>query len=263
MKLAIVPSARPDGMMELLDSIVETGQDWKVYVAAHEWPEDRLPELRRHPVVHRVDEGPRQIVWPERVRMMREERASVYMQLDDDMLALPSTKWDAMARYLLRNRHMGTITGNWAQYESMLPKKLAKMPRELDVIKKQPITNTAGGHMCRADVVALMWSTRRCPVGPYQFDDVQLGLVAYINGFTNARYLSSVCMHRILGAGGLKEVFKVDTGLIRNPVELITPRKSKPVYKNEAANYLMPSSRDLTQLAHNLHKMNRKRRFGT
>ena len=256
-KLVIVPTIRPDLMRRFLDALDVCAQlrDWRVVAIAQRYSDAQLAELRdRHCYVISADPQP---VYPLRVAAMQAYEADIYVSADDDMIPLPGlTQWDEMASKLMREQDIGVISGNWARSEQLLKHRLP-----IDEYVFQPITNTAGGQMLRADVARWLARNPYCPVAPYMFDDIQISLTAYVGGWRNARYRGSVLIHNILSPGGNKPLF--DSVTLHRPDPSLIRSRQSPHAKYEADNnYYMPVIADVQPFAHELHKTNRKAIFG-
>lgn len=170
--------------------------------------------------------------------------SDIWCSLDDDMFALPDvTDYEKIANILIENRHIGFVSGNWA--------KTAKMAMAKTVIDKlipQKLVFTGGGLLFRDDVADII---RNIPNEQYLFDDCLWAMYAYINGYSNYRYQGSVAVHQICTTGGRKSWLKVvhKNNRVLPPAEYLSVRPSK-----DADGYYICNDKDLTSLAHELHK---------
>lgn len=192
-------------------------------------------------------------VYPDRVSMMQEfPDVRTFINLDDDMEVIPEhTDYEPAIR---RSRvfGVGVVSCGWAKSEALLPKALQGTA---DPWIKQPIVNMAGGQVYGQHVVREM--AKR--IEPYQFDDVEAALRAYVAGYENWRFRGSIIFHRIMKPGGLKEAFARVSHSPNEP-EFMRMDAAKPVPGRESVpenNRLMPSSINLTPLAHACHKAGR------
>lgn len=251
----MVPSVRPDLMEIFARSLVATPalDEWGVRVA---WQAvSREDSARVHATlgdrltgVMRLER--RQYAYPLRVRAMTRWRdVDVWCHADDDFEFLPGLTDYARAVARAREPGVGCVSCGWVRSEAFLAKK-----QVLDEFVQQPVVNTGGGMVYGRHVVALLADNPYCPVAPYQFDDLQVGLTAYVNGLRNYRYRGSVLIHRILSPGGMKRSF-AEREHARPPDGLLRLTPSKPVYDKDN-NWLMPGSADLLPHAHELHRRN-------
>jgi hypothetical protein len=260
-KLCVLPSTRPALLRLFLEGLCEASQlrEWNVVLALQEMTHEEEVEFASHPrVVGCWGNLKKQPIYPLRRRMEARWPADVYCAVDDDMIPLLDlTRWDEMAEMLMADRTLGTVSGNWSRSfsEGMLARVL---PLKNEVIY-QPLTNTAGGQLMRADVAALLRRNPYCPVKPYRHDDVQVALTAYVNGYRNARWRGSVCIHAICSAGGLHGALN-EVECCGPDTTLLAARACKPFYKIDSNNLYMPVSKDVTKKARALHTLNRNKR---
>jgi hypothetical protein len=174
----------------------------------------------------------------------------VWCNGDDDMEFLPGETdyQEAVAKAMQPG--VGVVSCNWIRSEGFRKRAVYKKGSFI----KQPIVNMAGGQIYARKIVRLLGTQ---PVKPYMFDDVQVGLAAYVAGYDNYRYQGSLLIHRIMAPGGLKVYFNAQT-LPKPDARLLTIRACKPVYGVDN-NYYMPESSDLTAYAHLLHARNLNR----
>jgi hypothetical protein len=194
-----------------------------------------------------------QAVYPARVEMMLQlPNIQTFINLDDDMEVIPEHTDYEPAIKRSREFGVGVISCAWAKSEALLAKAL--QGKELPWIK-QPIVNMAGGQVYGQHVVREM--ARK--IEPYQFDDVQAALRAYVAGYENWRYRGSIIYHRIMKPGGLKVAFAQVPHAANDP-EYMNLHYSVPVKGREEVpenNRLMPSTGNLVRLAHLHHQKNR------
>ena len=257
----ILPSARPELLATLLTSWFDprsSTREIPLVVTTHGRPFDAFHDelvdtyLGRGVewVDHSDDYHP---VYPARVAMMLDRpRVRTFINLDDDMEVISEhTDYDPAIK---RSRQfgVGVVSCAWAKSEALLAKALKGKAKPWI---KQPIVNMAGGQVYGQHVVREM--ARK--VEPYQFDDVQAALRAYVAGYENWRYRGSVIYHRIMKPGGLKVAFAQVSHAPNDP-EYMEMAEAKPVKGREAVpenNRLMPDASHLTPLAHRHHQVNR------
>jgi hypothetical protein len=253
----MVPTVRADLFATFLRTFSATPAlaGWRLYPVIQGWSKEELARVQAMSewgrVTQAVVQDEKEAPYVLRVRTMcLHEDVDVWCNCDDDMEFLPGeTDYsEAVARVL--EPHTGVVSANWIRSEGF---------RQRAVFKKgsfvgQAIVNMAGGQLYARKIVRLLAAQ---PLVPYMFDDVQVGLAAYVAGYDNYRYQGSLLIHRILMPGGLKVYFNTRTLPKPNP-RLVTLRSSKKVYVVDN-NYLMPVDDDLTPYARLLHDRNHAR----
>ncbi len=251
---AFVPSVRPELLRKLLESWWQYGRH-PLHVHAQREPRAAWAPLEREfgglPLSWSFAEhgGP---IYPMRVRcMLQRPDVDLWIHLDDDMQLLPETNWDA-AIEKAQQVGVGVVSCNWVRSEHPNLIKRAWPPGD-QLWVKQPIVNMAGGMIYGRHVLAAMAEHAETP---FLFDDVQVGLCAYLAGYENWRYRGSLLIHRILAPGGYKTVCDSHVHALPDP-RWITVKRCTPVCKIDAHNVYMPSSASVTEAAHEQHRMAR------
>lgn len=258
----LLPSIRPDLMRALLNSWDASTfrDDFVMAVALIDYSDKECAEIfdrlgNRALLVMRV-EG-RTPPFPLRQRILDGIRnvgtfqPEVFVFLDDDMEFTTETDFSVPIQRVLDDPGCGIISCNWVRSEAPGLRKKARFEHKF---LKQPIINMAGGMVMRAEIAELIRTHER---NPYTFCDIQKALIAYVNGFTNYRYLGSILIHRILESHGLKQSYKVMPFAAPDPA-YVSARPCKQTYAFEGQNFYMPSSSDLTPYAHEQHWANLK-----
>jgi hypothetical protein len=261
---AFVPTVRPELLRKLLRS-------WRDMHAFHGWwPADTLhvhaqrePRSVWAPLMEEFFTLPLQWtmsdsggpVFPMRVQvMLAHPEVDVWINLDDDMeLVLGKTDFGPAIK-LAMEPGVGVVSCGWVRSEhSGLLKRYGWPVAPDDLWVKQPIVNMAGGMVYARKVVEKL-----VPLAgtPYLFDDVQVGLTAYLAGYENYRYRGSLLIHRILAPGGLKTAFNEDRHVLPDPAYVRTKR-CRDEFAIGEHNIYMVSSSDLTPLARETHRKNR------
>ena len=183
-----------------------------------------------------------------RVTLLREiakkGKYDAYINLDDDMILTQYTDYEKSIEKALEDS-TGFVLTNWARTEKLL---LDKVPKMADKFVKQ-IMIYQGGGMVYADKIAVIMAN--LSVTDAMFDDVW-PLTAYINGYTNYRYLGSLAIHCICTKGGM---------------HLYMSEEQRPLLCEDYVNYRyckdgksvhIPMDSDLNEKARQLHKENLK-----
>lgn len=169
----------------------------------------------------------------------------VYINLDDDMLLVPQTNYDkAIQKALCAD--VGFVLTNWARSEKLLKEKIPKMQERYI---PQTMVYQGGGMIYSEKIAELI---RQLPVEKTMFDDVW-PITAYVNGYTNYRYLGSLALHFVCRSGGMRLFMQEECPKLACP-EYINYRKGKR--PNE---WLIPMDSDISEFAHFLHMENLKK----
>lgn len=179
------------------------------------------------------------------------DHSDVWCILDDDMFAVEGfTDYDSMADVIYNRHDIGLLSSNWRKTRYMLDKVSLRK-----TLTKQNIVYTGGGMMLREDVADII---RAIPRTQYLFDNPLWSIYSYVNGYDNYRYLGSASVHEICTKGGRRKWLKEgDQTKSLPPAEWIRTRKGKGK-EGGFDEYLICDSSDITELAHELHKRNKK-----
>lgn len=179
----------------------------------------------------------------ELLRRIKQYGYDVYCNLDDDIEITPYTNYDSAVAKCLESG-TGFVLTNWTRTEKILEQKIPKISEKF---VPQALIYQGGG-MLYNDIIADLVRTK-VPCTKTVFDE-GWPLIAYINGYTNYRYLGSLAIHRICTTGGMNEFYKsVSYDDLPNLFpEYIDYKKGKNGHWN------IPLDADLTEKARTLHK---------
>jgi len=251
-KLMLMPSCRPDGLATFLRSLADTPAlaDWELGIYAQAYTPDQKDAIRDSYGAERIT---RVIYRDDRLApyMARAEcyaawsDVDVWASLDDDMECLPGmTNYQAPLKWLEANPLTGVISCNWIKSEALF-----RRARYEQTFLPQALVNMSGGQIYTRQMVDIIL---RNPILPYLFCDIQVALLAYLEGLTNYRFLGSLLIHRIMGKGGLKTMFQTQKMELPDP-RWLPVKPSRPVYGPDN-NYYMPDSSQLTVAARERHE---------
>lgn len=187
-----------------------------------------------------------------RVELLKRIKYEAYINLDDDMELTEHTYYkQALAK--AAEPSTGFVLTNWARNRKLMN---AKIPKMQDKFVKQALVYQGGGMAYTNEVADLM---RALPPVPLTFDTIW-PLTAYINGFTNYRFLGSLAVHHVCTRGGM------NTFMQNNPPqtimeEYVTYRKAKRI-NGTGMDLLIPMDSDLTPKAKEAHIKARIMKFG-
>jgi hypothetical protein len=243
--LIVSTADRASRCVELLNSIRSHRlyADSPVYVVTQGYDDDqqkRVDALATDAIHSNTRLGPHVA----RVMALEEWSADAWINLDDDMLLTEWTDYTLAVRKAMRPG-VGFVSGNWARTAAMAADKA---PKRQDEFKRQHIVYTAGGLVYSDSTARLILENLPHDVSMH-FDDVEWSLTAYVNGLENFRFLGSIAVHAVVGAGGRKPWIK-DTLQDERPLppeDLIATPPGKTGWK-------IPGSAHLTQEAHDRHK---------
>lgn len=248
-KLLFLPTVRPHLFKIYLDSLVHL-PDWDLAVAFQCYTKENMKEVESHPnasrITHSMSLPIRSPLYPLRCKMLERFGSGYdfFCNTDDDIIFQSTVNYDPILDHLTQPG-TGVISGAWVKAISMLPSYSIKPS-----FVKQSLIYTAGGMLFGRNVVDILLSS---PIRPFLFDDVQISMMAYVNGLSNYRYLGSLIVHGVQQKGGLNVLYKT-LPLEPNPPALIRLRPTKLKLSEFDNDYHIPIPADLTPFAHQLHK---------
>lgn len=249
-----VPSVRPKSLFKLLKSIRQLNviQDWDIYLYLQCYSNDERDKLRGEygdMIEGMLITNERVAPYVARRELMNHFPSDIYCLNDDDAVMLNMVNYETPVQFLLENRLAGMISTNWVRVNT---EKMMARKRYEDVFVKQKLVNTGGGLIFRNDILK---NFREDEIQPYLYDDIAFALQSYILGYDNYRYLGSIIEHNAVMKGGIKTLYK-EREMCLLPEDLIEMKPTTDIYPHKNNNYHMPTQRDLTQLAHRLHREN-------
>lgn len=182
-----------------------------------------------------------------RIALLKRIQYDVYCNLDDDIELTEYTHYEPAIRKCMEPG-VGFVLTNWARTEKLLEQKVPNMS---DTFVKQALIYQGGGMLYTDEIAALV---RKLPDTPTVFDE-GWPLTAYINGYTNYRYLGSLAIHRVCTKGGMNEWYKsVDYNKLPNlfPQYINYEQSSR-------GEWHIPLDNSLTDLAKRMHRENAAR----
>ncbi len=174
----------------------------------------------------------------------------IFVNLDDDMELTRYTDYFLPIRKIASEPGTGFILTNWAKTYDLL---MAKVPKMRDEFKKQTLVYNGGGMVYGKRVASLM---SKLPIVKTAFDNAW-AMTAYVNGYTNYRFMGSLAVHRVCGRGGM-QLFMAENPADLMCEDLIDFKRSKK-QRGNGFDYLIPLDADINQKAHCLHNLNKKR----
>lgn len=246
---------RLQNLIKLLTSLKEY-TDWHIYISLQMYPKEEEAVIYEHCRTLFDDRfrlySMQRMTGPHlsRCRIFDEVNSDIWCILDDDMWAIKGvTDYDKMANILYEKENIGLLSSNWRRTENMLKKVILQ-----DKLVKQNIVYTGGGMMLRQDLANIIMNIPRVQ---YLFDNPLWSIYSYVNGYDNYRYLGSAAVHEICTKGGRRKWIKEnDCSKALPPAEWIITRKGKGE-KGSFDEYLICEQKDITEMAHNLHKENK------
>jgi len=248
-----IPSVRPQSLYKLLNSIqtLEVIKDWNIYVYLQCYSYSDHAYLMNnygHMISGSIVSSKRVAPYVARCELMKAYPSDIYCMNDDDAIMMDKVNYEAPVEFLLENRNAGMISTNWVRVNT---EKMMARKRYEHKFLKQNLVNTGGGLIFRHDVAD---SVLGKVIKPYLYDDIMLSLNAYISGYKNYRYLGSIIEHNAVMNGGIKTLYKEQEMCLLDE-RLIDMHPTTEIYPHKNNNYHMPTSKNLTEKAHKLHKM--------
>lgn len=172
-----------------------------------------------------------------------------FINLDDDMELMDVTNYAPCIKKVLEDKGCGFIITNWARTRNLAIEKIPKMRHEF---KKQIMCYNGGGMVYNEAIAELM---RELPRAKATFDNAW-PLTAYINGYTNYRYMNSIAIHRVCTTGGMNTFMRANKPVLM--MHEFIDFKAARRQNGSGMDYLIPLDKDVNQKAHEMHKINKK-----
>jgi hypothetical protein len=176
-----------------------------------------------------------------------------------DIEPIETTNWPTLAQ-LVHDGDYGVVSGNFARSRKLMHRSWP--PRQPEFVR-QPFTNMSGGQAVPKRLVPVLSGEVADGMGlaPWYFDDVQVGLTAYLMGEQPVRWRGSLALHKILSPNGLNGPSGLFSRIeVRH--RLPDPQWVTVHETPEGSNYdyLMPRPADITAAAHERHKARKEKR---
>lgn len=184
-----------------------------------------------------------------RVELLRLIQYDVYINLDDDIELTQHTDYAAPIQHCL-NPGTGFVLTNWARTPELL---LKKVPAMKPAFVPQILVYQGGGMVYADKIGALM---RALPATKQTFDTAW-PLTAYLNGYTNYRFLGSLAVHRVCTTGGMSAY--LDETPVQTMLERYVRYRRAKRQRGNGHDILIPLDADVLPAARAMHKTNLKR----
>lgn len=188
-----------------------------------------------------------------RVQLLRDiahRDYDVFVNLDDDMELTRYTDYFLPIRKVTQEAGTGFVLTNWAKTFDLL---MVKVPKMRDEFKKQTLVYNGGGMVYNRRIADLM---AKLPIVKTTFDNAW-AMTAYVNGYTNYRFMGSLAVHKVCGKGGMQLFMAENPAELMNQ-DLIDFKRAKK-QRGNGLDYLIPLDADINQKAHCLHNLNKKK----
>lgn len=182
-----------------------------------------------------------------RVMLLRKIKYDVYINMDDDMLVGPYTRYDSPIQKVLAERDCGFVLTNWARTQKLL---LAKVPKMREHYVPQALVYQGGGMLYNDKVADIV---RTLNPDAFTFDTIQ-PLTVYLKGYRNYRYLGSLAVHEICGKGGMRAFMDEETHTLPCAEFVYYEKVKNP--KGGGRDYKIPMDANLKPAAKTMHRVN-------
>lgn len=189
---------------------------------------------------------------------MSEWDADLYLHLDDDFIFTHDTNYtDSLWQAKCFEAGVGIVNG----VSSLNSYYAGKMQDNAKYINKVmectgALTETLGGMMCTRQVASFLLELDRDK--KYSCDNTAWSLYLYTKGLEHYRYWGSHVIHRIGAGGGLNHFLRQERELpFPEWFEWIEKKDAKRKDRAKTYEWMKPSH--VKELAHELHKTNRKK----
>jgi hypothetical protein len=228
--------------------------DWNVCIVAQEYTgleramlKRSMPNAETVFLPARVGMHNAKIIGLSRIEQASGGSHYVACSIDDDMEFIEQTNLEPCVTRAL-DPSAGLIAANWAPHENLLSRRPIQ-----DKFIAQPIVYTGGGMLFSRHTAGVLLEI---PMARYFSDNSVWSLATYVAGLTNYRYLGSLAIHRICQKGG-RRAWVASSDIALPDSSLITIRRGKEI--DGRTQYLIGTSDDLTDKAHQMHRDNRKK----
>lgn len=254
-----VPS-RIEGLKTLLKSISVYIDDWDIIIAAQCYTEAQKADMLDYikslglesRTIFKTSDKPLGSFGGRKLCLKSDY--DIYCNLDDDMEVIETQNYNAMAEHAMKDS-VGIVAGNWGRNLKLAQAKIPKMRHEF---VKHTIVHTGGGAVFARkirDVIMHMPDN-------LAYDDSEMALMSFVNGYDNYRYMGHVVVHAIVTKGGLRDWRRVSKGALPNSMYFDYKPTAKKFYDTEGQNYHEPYSQDVKPFARTMHLKNKKKREG-
>lgn len=240
-----------------LQTLAEYGPDWPIHIHIQD-PERRAREIKIPLGVSAqvmVTDKPMGCHGA-RIMSLQDlagESYDGYLNVDDDVLLTPHTRWAPAMRYAAEEG-VGFVLTNWSRTPEMYHAAIPKISHRVE----PQIMVYQGGGMAYSRQIADLIVANLEPLHA-RYDDMW-PITSYINGFTNYRYGGSQSVHQTLGKGGMAKYMADEPRPLLGWKYVDYPRLMSTKVGSE---YGIPLDKDVRESAKKLHVANRAARgFG-
>lgn len=251
----------------LFKSIVQynTLKGWDVYVVAQGYDVKAVERFKKFQYSGAIKEvyftskrlGP----FNARDFAMRRWCADVWLALDDDMVMIDKTNYNAPT-WLdhVQKPGVGIVMGQAATNETLLRRLIAKYDNPNCIEKAGAFMCTYGGMMYSDEVARCLL---QIPPGHYSCDNTLWSLWLYKEGFLHYHYKGSWVIHKVGSPGGLRQYLGEPRELpLTEYVNWVRESKKKLADRHEECRWEWPTAKHLKPRIHEEHIANgRKRGF--
>ena len=245
---------RFDMLKDCLNSINEYVKGWDVIIVGQEYSSKEVESIQELiskssmvlSLKKKIGMHNAKMVGLEHIKKLSD--SYVVCSSDDDMVFTEKTKFEE-ALIKLSDENVGFVSLGWVKHRNQL-----ESYKMVDAFVKQDIVYTGGGMLFTDKLTEILLNEPRLE---YICDNSLWSVLSYINGYKNYRYRGSCTIHNICQLGGRRTWLKIGNKVLGRE-DLIDYKKSAYTDKNPN-DYLIPSSKDISSFAKELHTINLKK----
>ena len=239
---------RYEMLKQYLWSIVLYAKDWHVIIVGQKYSDKEIKNIQKIisktsvvlSLKEKVGMHNAKMIGLEHIRSLSE--SYVVCSADDDMMFTHRTKFKKALKKL-EDPSVGFVSLGWVKHANQLGAY-----KSVKQFVKQDIVYTGGGMLFTERLTEILLDEPRL--------EYVWSVLAYINGYKNYRYRGSCTIHNICKLGGRRTW--LNSGLKVLGRKDLLDYKPSAYTNNNPNDYLIPTGKDITLYAQELHKNNMK-----
>ena len=251
--LIATTSDRYEMLKQYLWSIVLYAKDWHVIIVGQKYTDKQINKIQKIisktsvvlSLKEKVGMHNAKMIGLEHIRSLSE--SYVVCSADDDMMFTHRTKFKKALKKL-EDPSVGFVSLGWVKHGNQL-----EAYKSVKQFVKQDIVYTGGGMLFTERLTDILLDEPRLE---YVCDNSLWSVLAYINGYKNYRYRGSCTIHNICKLGGRRTW--LNSGIKVLGRQDLLDYKPSAYTNNNPNDYLIPTGKDITLYAQELHKTNMK-----
>ena len=251
--LIATTSDRYEMLKQYLWSIALYAKDCSIVIVGQKYSNEQIKDIQKIiskrsvvlSLAQKVGMHNAKMIGLEHIREL--SQSYVVCSADDDMVFTHRTSFDKALKKL-EKPNVGFVSLGWVKHSNQL-----EAYKSVDQFVKQDIVYTGGGMLFTERLTEILLNEPRLE---YVCDNSLWSVLAYINGYKNYRYRGSCTIHNICKLGGRRTW--LNSGIKVLGRQDLLDYKPSAYTNNNPNDYLIPTSKDITLYARELHTNNIK-----